>query len=405
MSGLLKLMPVLFLALFIFSASGQFIASINCGASDVVHDLNLITWTPDNTLISNGDARKVPSINSLSTVLDTLRVFTSRKKNCYSIPVTQGDKVLVRASFNYGNYDGLSNPPTFDLHFDGNFWAMVKTTIRGVVMSEITYVAKGDVISVCVAQTRPGQFPFISALEVRRLDSKIYRELDNNRALLLSSRVSFGATENLRYPYDTYDRIWGYPAALLDTVVRNDLSSVDTTKAPNNPPSEVFQTAITTDNSSEFGILLATVTPDNPIYANMYFSEVSSLSFSKRVSRIYYLGPRSDTDRWLTLPFSPPYGSVLVQYLYNYTVNTTRQIYMCRTQDYYLQPLINAMELFQISEVLTDGTNSNDVIALSLLQSKFDVLRGWSGDPCLPAPYSWDWLNCSNDATPRVISL
>ncbi|GKF42432.1 malectin-like carbohydrate-binding domain-containing protein, partial [Tanacetum coccineum] len=134
MSGHLQLLPVL-LALFAFSASGQFIASINCGASDDVLDLNSITWTPDENLVSNGDART-------------------------------GDKVLVRASFNYGNYDGLSNPPTFDLHFDGNFWATVETTTSGVMRYEITYVAKQDFISVCVALINPGQFPFISAIEV-----------------------------------------------------------------------------------------------------------------------------------------------------------------------------------------------------------------------------------------------
>lgn len=109
MAGHFKLLPVVvLLAQFTFSVSGQLIASINCGASDPITDLNLITWTPDDTLISNGDARVVQSSNSVSPVMDTLRVFTSRKKNCYSIPVTKGQKVLVRASFNYGNYDRLS---------------------------------------------------------------------------------------------------------------------------------------------------------------------------------------------------------------------------------------------------------------------------------------------------------
>ncbi|GJS86282.1 malectin-like carbohydrate-binding domain-containing protein [Tanacetum coccineum] len=195
MTGNFMLLPVLFLGLFTFSVSGQLIASIDCGASDITVDLNLIPWTPDDTMVSNGISRMVQSSYSVSTVMDTLRVFTSRKKNCYSLgPVIQGQKVLVRASFNYGNYDRLSNPPTFELHFDGNFWTTVETSLSGVTQYEAIYVAKGDTVSVCVAQTKPGQFPFISALELRSLDSDVYNELDRNRALFLAARLSYGAS-------------------------------------------------------------------------------------------------------------------------------------------------------------------------------------------------------------------
>ena len=176
------------------------IASIDCGASGFTVDLNGIAWTPDDTLVSNGVSQVVQSSNSVSMVMDTLRVFTSRKKNCYSLgPITKGQKVLLRASFNYGNYDRLSNPPTFDLHFDGNFWTTVETTGSGVIYYETTYVAKGDAVSVCVAQTKPGQFPFISALELRSLEQDVYSELDENRALFLIARLSYGASKPLRY--------------------------------------------------------------------------------------------------------------------------------------------------------------------------------------------------------------
>lgn len=42
-----------------------------------------------------------------------------------------------------------------------------------------------------------------------------------------------------------------------------------------------------------------------------------------------------------------------------------------------------------------------------LLQLKlaFEVLVDWSGDPCLPYPYNWDWIKCTTDAKPRVIAL
>lgn len=45
------------------------------------------------------------------------------------------------------------------------------------------------------------------------------------------------------------------------------------------------------------------------------------------------------------------------------------------------------------------------VDGLASLQGAFAVLKNWSGDPCLPSPYSWDWINCSSDPIPRVTAL
>lgn len=175
------------------------IASIDCGGTRTKTDVNTITWTPDDQ--TNGVAETVKPSYSISSVLDTLRVFTSRKKNCYSIGVTQGGKVLVRANFNYGNYDGLLSPPTFALIFDGNFWTTVQTSLTALTSYEAIFVAKGDNVSVCVAQTMPGQFPFISSLELRNLDSDVYSEVNDNRALFLVYRLSYGASADIRYAW------------------------------------------------------------------------------------------------------------------------------------------------------------------------------------------------------------
>ncbi|KAI3772411.1 hypothetical protein L6452_03597 [Arctium lappa] len=396
----LKLLAILLLALFTFSVSGANVFwSVNCGATDFYTDGNFISWTPDDSLVSNGLARVVQSSNSISPVLDSLRVFTSRKKNCYSTQVTKGQKLLVRASFNYGNYDRLSSPPAFDLHFDGNFWATVETTVSGVQVYEATYVTKGDAASVCVAQTNPGQFPFISALEFRSVDSEVYNLADDNRALFLIERLSFGASDTLRYPNDPYDRIWvplSGPGAVTNKAILFNTSISD------NPPSGILANAIV-GASTTSSLIFATVQPSNDIlYINMYFSEVLDTT-ETRLFRVYESS--TSENRPLTATISPAFGGVNERILTNYTTNSAMNLSLIATADSDLPPLINAIEAFNISDVLTDGTDSNDVAALTLLQTTFDVLAQWSGDPCLPAPYSWDWLNCSNDATPRVTSL
>ncbi|PWA85601.1 malectin-like carbohydrate-binding domain-containing protein [Artemisia annua] len=400
MAGTIMLLLVFLLALFTLTVYSELIANINCGGSPV--DWYSMTWSPDDTLISNGVTRVVQPSNSINPVVDTLRVFTSRKKNCYSIgSKLQGIKVLVRATFYYGNYDQLSNPPTFDLHFDGNFWTTVETDTDYVIRYETTYVAKGDSVSVCVAQTKPRQFPFISALEVRRVDPEVYEVVDKNRALFLRVRINFGANETIRYPLDKYDRIWRYFNILPKIVTNNEL--VDTSHTANNLPSEIFQTAIESTTESFY---LGSYSPSGPpVYIIMYFSEATKLISStlKRSFAIYRTSIFESTP--LSVSFSPPYGSALDRFLYNFKVDDLTAISINETSDSVLPPLISAMETFNISNVLTDGTNSNDVKALALLQSTFQVLRGWSSDPCLPAPYSWDWLNCSDDPMPRITSL
>nr|GEY26236.1 malectin-like carbohydrate-binding domain-containing protein [Tanacetum cinerariifolium] len=286
------------------------------------------------------DTLRVSSISD--QVMDTLRVFTSPKKNSYSYPVTFGQKVLVRASFNYGNYDGLSNPPTLDLHFDENFWTTVETSSTELTVHEITYVTKGDAVSVCVAQTKHDQFPFMSALEICSVYSGVYNEdeVDNNRVL---------------YPEDPYDRIW---TSKIDTTndVPSDIIRVDTSTAPANPPLYIFRNALTSKTDS---LVLTTLSPSNgPYFIITYYSEVTDSS-STRSFELFETST-SGSNSLASHPFSPTYGSVDQQYMYNYTVDSITTISLNATVDSDLPPLINAIEVFRIGDVLTIGSDSND---------------------------------------------
>ncbi|KAK6926885.1 hypothetical protein RJ641_008604, partial [Dillenia turbinata] len=51
------------------------------------------------------------------------------------------------------------------------------------------------------------------------------------------------------------------------------------------------------------------------------------------------------------------------------------------------------------------ATLSTSLEGLASLQEGFPELKEWSGDPCIPAEYPWDWVNCTNEATPRITSL
>ncbi|KAK3010790.1 hypothetical protein RJ639_012604, partial [Escallonia herrerae] len=377
--------------------------NIDCGSdSDGFTDENSKIWTGDNLFNQNGVTQVVQSSKSVSHVMDTLRVFTTRNKNCYSIKADKGEKVLVRASFFYGNYDNQSSPPTFDLQFDGNYWATVETSSDKLVSNEVIYVVKGETTSVCVAQTKPNQFPFMSALEIRSLDSLMYSNVDSNFALKLDTRAACGANETIRYSNDIYDRIWS-PAVVIGVGINvtSDASFISYNVA-DNPPEAVMQNAIIPSSpTSGITLLIPGVSSaEVPIYLNMYFSEVTKLnSAQKRSFRLH------KDNQPFSEPIIPPYGNALEVSFSNITVSSSTTLALQATSDSTLRPLINAFEIFHISDVLTEGTNSKDVEGLTSLQTQFGVLHEWSSDPCLPASFSWDWLNCSTNGTPRVTAL
>lgn len=119
--------------------------------------------------------------------MNTLRVFPDQTdQNCYTFPPTmflhKTLRYVIRAGFFYGNYDGLSNPPTFDLHLNGGKWSTVNTaSSSGPIYHEIVYsLQKSAILTVCLVQTRDGEVPFISTLEFMPLPDVLYPHLDPN---------------------------------------------------------------------------------------------------------------------------------------------------------------------------------------------------------------------------------
>ncbi|KAJ0554143.1 putative transferase [Helianthus annuus] len=388
------------LALCIMSVSGKVFVSIDCGASVSFTDENSIVWKGDNDLISSGVTYTVQPDHSVSHVMDTLRVFTTRRKNCYSIEVEEGEKVLVRAGFNYGNYDNKSTPPNFNLLFDGNFWVNVNASDFKIY--EAIYVVKKKVISICVAQTKPNHLPFISSLEVRSLDSQLYSKIGTNYALLLHFRDAYATNQTIRYPWDPYDRVWLSSGNTTLVHLRNDASVIDV-NVPDDPPQAVLMNAIATENITRtitLGLGTFYYPIRYPAYINFYFSETKELNSSEiRSFRIF------KDNVPFSLPIVPRFGKVVEYTISNLSITTDTNFSIESLGDSTLPPLINAFEMFLISDALNDGTNNNDVEGLASLQNAFSVLQEWGGDPCLPAPYSWEWIECSNDYIPRVTSL
>ncbi|KAL5079425.1 hypothetical protein RYX36_007846 [Vicia faba] len=371
--------------------------SINCGSSKSFIDENNIKWSGDYDYIQNGAPQEV---YLGSSPLSTLRLFTTRKKNCYSIKVPRGEKVLARASFYYGNYDNKFSPPIFDLQFDGNYWASVNTSSIYYVDYEAIYVTKGNFTSICVAQTKDNQFPFISSLEVRSLDPKMYSHVDSNHALILQWRYAFGGNQTIRYPEDIFDRIWTPAYGILLSEVKSEESSIDVSTSEDQPPKSALQNAIVSSSTNSYIEFINRLPKDEqPVYINAYFSEVMESAFGKRSIQMYI------DDKPFLSPIVPPLGSVKEVYITNITASANTSFVLRASDSSTFPPILNALEVFTITDAFNAGTDSRDVKGLLELQFAFEELVDWSGDPCLPYPYTWDWIQCTSDAKPRVTAL
>ncbi|KAF3781586.1 Activin receptor type-2A [Nymphaea thermarum] len=346
--------------------------SIDCGDpwGTRTDDLG-IKWVGDGGYVNTGKTAKVQVNNSYYGEEQTLRYFPSQKRSCYVIPgVNRGRKHMVRAHFFYGNYDGKSSPPSFDLQFDGNNWANVTTSSITSYYHEVIYAPKGDMISVCVAQTSPDQIPFISILETRELAPAMY-DTDNTEDVLLRwRRRAFGAKDFIRYPDDPFDRYWHpYRVDGIDgviTVDHDNMSFINSSTSGIPVPGLALAHAITPASSTATSLTLIVPSSDSgsvnttaQFYSIFYFSEVSQ-AVSQNKSRSFDL--LIDGVKLNDNPIFPPYLSC--------------------------------------ARIRNRGPD-----ALQVLRGRYQQLQLWTGDPCLPPGFNWEWLDCNADKPPRVTEL
>ena len=116
-------------------------------------------WYTDYGLIRTGMNKQVPQKQPIEE-MNTLRFFPNgTEPNCYTIFFTSYiSGYIVRAGFYYGNYDGLSRPPTFDLTSNGKNWTTVNTTSS---MGGVRYTMKPSMclmnFKIMFAWCKPGK--------------------------------------------------------------------------------------------------------------------------------------------------------------------------------------------------------------------------------------------------------
>uniref|UniRef100_A0A0E0EQ01 Protein kinase domain-containing protein n=1 Tax=Oryza meridionalis TaxID=40149 RepID=A0A0E0EQ01_9ORYZ len=392
--------------------------SIDCGLSGkagYVDNGTKLSYSPDAAFTDAGTNNNISAeylSPANSRIFDNVRSFPAgaAPRSCYTLrSLVPGLKYLVRASFMYGNYDGLRRPPVFDLYAGVNFWRTVNITDAAAsITAEAIIVVPEDSMQVCLLNTGAGT-PFISSLDLRPLKNSLYPQANATQGLVMVSRVNFGPTDTfIRYPDDPRDRGW---RPWIDTTRYVEVSTTKTVqnveKDMFEAPSAVMRTAITPRNASDSIELFWTTDPsaaasDPPpgYIAIMHFSELQLVQGN--AVRAFNI---SLNDQWLDIGMTPDYlyadasfntvpfrGSSRYNLTFRATANST------------LPPIINALEIFSVIPTTNVPTDAKDdlisctvytVSGITAIKKQYQVKQNWMGDPCVPKTLAWDWLTCS----------
>ncbi|KAJ3678958.1 hypothetical protein LUZ61_021122 [Rhynchospora tenuis] len=264
--------------------------------------------------------------------------------------------------FMYGNYDSKMALPAFDIYVGVNYWStIVIPDSDGAYFNEIITTTTSDYLQVCLINTDRGT-PFISALELRQMETTLYKDANATQSLVWFKRFNMGAEDFLRYPDDPYDRIWTDYTGRWPSISTNSTVKPDTAFAT--PSLDIPRTGY-----REFDILA----DGFPMYDD-------------------HIVPQKLTSGWAA---------------YLDTDATTYNVTLKPTSNSTLPPLLNAIEIYYIRPATGIPSYSGDVTAINKIKANYKVNKGWSGDPCVPTEYTWTGVTCTSDSNniPRITSL
>ncbi|KAF8388903.1 hypothetical protein HHK36_025584 [Tetracentron sinense] len=320
-----------------------------------------INYYSDEHYIETGKNMNISSefiSDTLHQPLLNVRSFPEGNKNCYTLKPAEGKKerYLIRASFMYGNYDGKSQLPVFDLYLDVNFWgSVIFLNASDVVMEEIIHVATMDYIQVCLVNTGSGT-PFISALELRPLIYSTYNV--QSGSLLLFKRLDIGSTTNqqIRYEDDIYDRIWSpFPVTVWDKIkTSRHVEGTDDYMVP----STVMNTAarpLTGNNS-----MIIKLTPrdsNSKFHYFLYFAEIEQPQ-DNQLTRKFNI--TLNNDSLTNEPVIPLYQKTTAVKSIKPLVGNEIVLSISKTTDSTLPPILNAIEIYMVKQFEQSPTDSKD---------------------------------------------
>ncbi|CAL9218595.1 unnamed protein product [Arabidopsis halleri] len=387
--------------------------SLDCGLvpkeTTYLEATSNITYKSDANYTDSGLVGKINDAHKklVHQQLWALRSFPEGERNCYKFNLVANRKYLIRGTFVYGNYDGLNQPPSFDLHIGTSKWTSIKIVGEtDTIMREIIHVLTQGRLQVCLVKTGRTT-PFISSLELRPLKNSTY--VTESGSLVLYNRVYFSSdsTSIIRYDEDINDRVWN-PLTEDDSTASISTDQYVNTNNIYEMPQVVMKTAAIPKNASAPWNLLWTIDNTTALsYVFMHFAEIQDLKANEiREFSITYNGGQP----WYGW-FRPAKLSITT--IYSQTALTSSNgeynFTLAMTGNSTLPPLIQALEIYTVVDILQLQTDKDEVSAMMNIKITYGLSKkiSWQGDPCAPQLYRWEGLNCSypDSEASRIISL
>ncbi|KAH8969335.1 hypothetical protein BDL97_02G028300 [Sphagnum fallax] len=381
--------------------------SIDCGSSTTYNDTNGITWVPDTGYTFTG--RNYVTNSTTTNPLHNLRYFPeNRDKNCYVLPATPNNFYMVRVSFLYPDFLNSS----FRLEMEAQLAATITFQANSSTIPQVyeAYLSTTrDTIYVCLARSTTADVPFMSSLELRSLDTNnMYKILAQGNYLYNDFHANFGSpTPIIRYPDDPYDRQWKNNIPGVNPI-SNQLA-INTTSVFvdfnhwNKVPEIVMQTADSWPKGQSVTITTSFL-PDknNNYYIAFDFAEISPEAENQSRSFSLALNGRTVSNNIFVGNLAGGMYVAYELYYYDVLLNSTGTMKLNPDPTSQLGPILNALELFVLTDPAPNRTFLADALAIESVKESLN-LTSWTGDPCVYTPY--DWIECNNDIIPRVITV
>jgi hypothetical protein len=200
-----------------------------------------------------------------------LRFFplSSGKKNCYVLPLPNG-RYYFRTFTVYDNYDGKSNPPSFDASVEGTLvfsWRSPwpENLARDGAYSDLFAFVKDGEADVCFYSIATDP-PVIGSLEIRQIDPLSYGSstIGDKFTLVNYGRLSCGSTQwgpGFSNDTDDFGRTWQSDSEFQTPITTKIIHSISTRETitgtiqpPNYFPMKLYQTAVTGDGTLEYAV-------------------------------------------------------------------------------------------------------------------------------------------------------
>ncbi|KAI3451849.1 hypothetical protein Pfo_008514 [Paulownia fortunei] len=321
------------------------------------------------------------------------RFFNSEydSKWCYDLPTRSGIVYLIRGTFPLSNLQ--ASPP--DTFFNVSVGVTEIEKVNSVRKPNVEgiFKATNNYTNFCLVKGK-GE-AYLSKLELRPLHPD-YLKRDPSSVFKLVDRADAGNIgAEIRYPFDPYDRIWRsglYPDSTAN-YISSSTANVNITDANSIlPPLQVLQTALTHPERLEFQYdNLDAGTYDYNLY--LHFLELNdSVPAGQRVFDVYINNEkRQEVD---ILASGSRYFAIVLNFKTNGVLNLT----LVKALNSQLGPICNAYEILQ-AYPRNEETDVDEVDAITKVKNELlthnqdsEVLKTWSGDPCLPLP--WHGLSC-----------